>query len=79
MAKLARERDAQGAIAWTLTLDVHGRVTSRVVVFERLTSWAGPCSNEIAYRCTVHVDDPATVALEGLEIVTIEGRGAFTI
>ena len=80
MGKLAREKDAQGATAWTLTLGADGRATSRMVVFEQLTSWAGPCSNEIAYRCTFKVDDPTTVALEGgLNIVSIEGRGAFAI
>ena len=79
-ATLARAESADGASIWRLTLHAGERTTSREIAVERLTSWSGPCSNEIAYRCTMSADDPTALAFAtGLDLVTIERRGKFTV
>lgn len=79
-ATLARVRAAGGTTTWTLTVHAGGRATSRGVDVERLTGWSGPCSNEIAYRCTLDREgSAAAIVAGGLATVTVEGRGEFTV
>jgi hypothetical protein len=80
VAALTRPAVTGGAPAWRLSVYTGGRTVSQEVAVERLTTWSGPCSNEIVYRCTMDVGGPAASAFaSGPGLVTVEGRGQFAV
>ena len=79
-ARLFRGKRLDGATGWTLAMSSDEVTKYLAVTVGRTTTWAGPCSNEVAYRCVVQRDDTIAAAIEaGMEDIVVEGRGPFNI